>query len=155
MKLYATDYDLKKLDFKLINSQRFFPGKNLMRYDWLHPRFQIAARQGKRCLVVTIDNLTCDDAVAEAHWEIKPGQKVLEYIGGDEIDESSGQISLEAGLRLSRTSQPVTVNYVFRCLSCKKTGVLNSRGDDIAFCGGAPVDTVISRSAVRRVTIDG
>jgi hypothetical protein len=159
--LYVTKKQISKFDFKEINPREFFPIVKLHRYDWRNPRFKVTQHKGQYCLAVTIDNLTCDDPIcdcfessATAYWAIQ-GQRI-ELVGMDAVDQSGGEISPGAAMRLgNKTQTPVTVSYVYRGLSAKKTAVVVPGGtDEIRLVGGSPVDTWITASAVRKVVIN-
>jgi hypothetical protein len=151
------------MDFSRIDPCKFFPGKKLDRYDFQHPRFKIATRKGLKCLVVTMDNLTVDDPICdcfdstiEAVW--RRSEETLEYMSADKVDESSaGDISIDSAIRLGRqTNKPVYVSCVYRGQNRVLKGVvLDARDNEIRIVTGQFVDTWISRSAVRSISLEG
>jgi hypothetical protein len=160
-KLYGTidGYDLKKMDFSGIDPRKFFPDKKLDRYDWRHPRFKRATRDGLKCLIVTMDNLTVDpicdclDATIDAVWQ---GAGALEYVGTDTVDESAGDVSIESAIRLGcQTNKSVIVTFVHRGQSRVLKGtVFNGPDNEIRIVTGQAVDTWIPRAAVRSITLE-
>jgi hypothetical protein len=153
-------YDLKKMDFSGVDPRKFFPGKKLDRYDWRHPRFKMANRNGRRCLVVTMDNLTvddpicdCFDATIEAIWQ---GTGLLNLVSTDRLDESAGNVSIESAIRLGcQTNKAVTITFAYRGQNRVLKGtVFNGPGNELRVVTGQAVDTWVPRAAVRSITLE-
>jgi hypothetical protein len=92
------------------------------------------------------------DASATACWAI--GDERIELVQVDDLDESSGEVSIDSALRLGRRMQAVETHYVHTGNSVVRSAVMvEGRDGSVRFTGGSPVDTWVPRESIRRITL--